>query len=463
MSKTTLLITLILLLAGSISAQNLLDLPESAAFDALNNRYLISNAGDGSIIQIETDFVTQSYYKTSLGDYALGNCISNNVFYTSVEGKYIKGFDLTTDELVLDMIIMGAGSLDGMTADNSGNLYVVETVRGLIFKINISEQSYSTFATGLGVSPQDLFFDEDNNRILVCKYTASPSPIYAVSITDGSLSTVVVTSIGYFDGITCDGDGNTYLATHASGGRIYKYDASFSNPPEIITYLPIEPAGPDYNKRDNILAIPSFGGNKVDFLSFNDVDEDGILDYKDNCPNNSNSGQEDSDGDGNGDVCDLCPGFNDNENSDNDTVPNDCDVCPGFDDFADADEDGTPDGCDNCPNVPNPGHEDADLDEVGDACDNCPEHFNPGQEDSNGNDVGDLCDYICGDGDGDLLVNILDIVYLINYKYKSGPAPDPLESADVNSDILVNILDIVYLINYKYKSGPDPECVVWSA
>ncbi len=69
--------------------------------------------------------------------------------------------------------------------------------------------------------------------------------------------------------------------------------------------------------------------------------------------------------------------------------------------------------------------------------------------------------YMCGDVDGDRLVNILDIVFLINYKYKSGPAPDPIQSADVNGDELVNILDIVYLINFKYKAGPEPECVVW--
>ena len=69
---------------------------------------------------------------------------------------------------------------------------------------------------------------------------------------------------------------------------------------------------------------------------------------------------------------------------------------------------------------------------------------------------------ICGNVNGDELVNILDIVYLINYKYKQGPAPDPIESGDVNSldqpDGLINILDIVYLINYKYKDGPEPVC-----
>jgi len=69
-----------------------------------------------------------------------------------------------------------------------------------------------------------------------------------------------------------------------------------------------------------------------------------------------------------------------------------------------------------------------------------------------------VVEYICGDFDGQPEINILDIVYLINYKYKEGPAPISLESADVNHDTNVDILDIVYLINYKYKNGPEPVC-----
>ncbi len=64
----------------------------------------------------------------------------------------------------------------------------------------------------------------------------------------------------------------------------------------------------------------------------------------------------------------------------------------------------------------------------------------------------------CGDANSDGTVNILDIVYLINFKYKNGPAPDPLISADVNSDGIINILDIIYLINNEYKGGPAPNC-----
>jgi len=67
-------------------------------------------------------------------------------------------------------------------------------------------------------------------------------------------------------------------------------------------------------------------------------------------------------------------------------------------------------------------------------------------------------DFTCGDADGDEVVNILDITFLINYLYKGGPAPDPLQSTDVNSDGAVNILDVTYLINYLYREGPDPNC-----
>jgi hypothetical protein len=127
--------------------------------------------------------------------------------------------------------------------------------------------------------------------------------------------------------------------------------------------------------------------------------------------------------------------------------------------FIDSDSDGVLDYGDNCPYVPNPIQtNDIDLDGVGDECDNCPWVYNPDQIDSDFDGVGDSCEYICGDANGDELVNILDITYLIAYLYKSGPAPIHMQAADPDGSGTTNILDITYLIAFLYKGGPDPDC-----
>jgi len=67
-----------------------------------------------------------------------------------------------------------------------------------------------------------------------------------------------------------------------------------------------------------------------------------------------------------------------------------------------------------------------------------------------------------GDSNNDKEVDILDVVYTINYKYKGGTPPPVPAFADPNVDCSIDILDVVYLINYKYKDGPKPQfgCVV---
>lgn len=64
----------------------------------------------------------------------------------------------------------------------------------------------------------------------------------------------------------------------------------------------------------------------------------------------------------------------------------------------------------------------------------------------------------CGDVDMSGDVNILDIIFLIEYKFKEGTAPDDLSLADVNNDGDVNILDIIDIIDFKFKNGGPLDC-----
>jgi len=62
-----------------------------------------------------------------------------------------------------------------------------------------------------------------------------------------------------------------------------------------------------------------------------------------------------------------------------------------------------------------------------------------------------------GDASGDGKINVADVIFLINYLFISGPAPQPLSAGDINGDCVVNSADVVYLINYLFVGGPAPK------
>lgn len=144
-----------------------------------------------------------------------------------------------------------------------------------------------------------------------------------------------------------------------------------------------------------------------------DRDGDGIDDSTDLCPLVADPGQGDLDADGLGDACDACP-LDPQNDLDGDGVCGEHDVCPLVADpgQSDLDADGVGDACDACaldplndldgdgvcgerdlcPAVPDPEQRDLDGDGVGDACDNCSAVSNLSQEDLDADGEGDACD-----------------------------------------------------------------------
>lgn len=66
------------------------------------------------------------------------------------------------------------------------------------------------------------------------------------------------------------------------------------------------------------------------------------------------------------------------------------------------------------------------------------------------------CTFKAGDatGDGDVLLS--DIVALINFLFKFGPAPTPTCRGDVNNTGNILLSDVIYIVNFLFKSGPAP-------
>ncbi|NOY88143.1 MAG: hypothetical protein GXO93_01980 [FCB group bacterium] len=80
--------------------------------------------------------------------------------------------------------------------------------------------------------------------------------------------------------------------------------------------------------------------------------------------------------------------------------------------------------------------------------------------DNDGNGLVDICESCCvgdrGDANGDGSVNANDVLFMINFAFKGGPAPTCMDEADVNGDSSVNANDVLYLINFAFKGGPAP-------
>ncbi|MEW5923379.1 MAG: dockerin type I domain-containing protein [Candidatus Zixiibacteriota bacterium] len=214
-----------------------------------------------------------------------------------------------------------------------------------------------------------------------------------------------------------------------------------------------------------------FNNNGGDTQAYDELDEFGV---RDNLNYNFWSDYTGIDGnsDGYGDQpyeidCDMCSGYPYDGyplmyayDIDQDQIIDSADNCP-FDsnaDQADDDVDFIGDACDDCVDYDNDGYGNPDYPQNQCPVDNCPYTYNPNQLDSNQNGIGDACELVCGDVNFNGSVNILDVTYLVNYLYKSGPPPPYMQLADVNSSCSLNILDVTSLINYLYKGGAAPVC-----
>ncbi len=78
------------------------------------------------------------------------------------------------------------------------------------------------------------------------------------------------------------------------------------------------------------------------------------------------------------------------------------------------------------------------------------------------NGVADFLTWVLGDANQDTQVNVGDAVFMINYVFKGGEAPNPRKCGDVNGDCDANIGDAVYLIAYIFNGGAEPEVGCWS-
>ena len=64
--------------------------------------------------------------------------------------------------------------------------------------------------------------------------------------------------------------------------------------------------------------------------------------------------------------------------------------------------------------------------------------------------------FLPGDQNGDLKHDIQDIVKIIDFVFRAGAPPVPLNAADPNGDCVADVADVIRLIDYIWRAGPLP-------
>lgn len=247
----------------NLFGQNLLRNPEHVAYDPLNQRYLVTNYGNGTIVSISGTGEQQVVLTGLKG--CMGIHVKDTLLIVSC-GKKITFLDVTTLRQYREVSLNATSWLDGIITDHANFAYAVESA-GKIFRINLETFEANIIVTqGIPPYAQDLAYDPVNNRLIVVAWEVN-SPIKAVDLSDFNVSTLQSTQLGNFDGIVRDTIGNLYVSSHRNGGKVYRFDHSFLQAPKVICTGLISPAGLCLNDAGNVIAVPDFDGNSVTFIN----------------------------------------------------------------------------------------------------------------------------------------------------------------------------------------------------
>ena len=253
MKKSLLSLSALLLSIGSAFSQAY-NSPESIEFDYANNRWLIANDNAGNILARNSSNGAITVFASGLSG-PHGIEIVGSTLYVC-DGARIKGYDLASGSPGMNLNL-GATFLNGITHDNSGNLYATDFSAKKIYRINTATSQFNVFVTGLSKSPNGIIYDQPNNRCVFVNWGTN-APIMAVSLADSTVSTLTSTTLGNCDGIAKDEYGNYYVSSWNLNG-VSKFNNTFTGGPTTVITGLNSPADIFYNTLTDTLGVPNSG------------------------------------------------------------------------------------------------------------------------------------------------------------------------------------------------------------
>jgi hypothetical protein len=165
--------------------------------------------------------------------------------------------------------IIGGTFLNGICTDGSGFLYVTDFNAKRIYKVNLSTSTSSVFASTGTKTPNGILWDASAGRLVYCTWGTNAG-LFAVNMSDSTVSSIRTTTFGSFDGVVQDNHHNYYISSWSAQG-ILKVDSALTSVIQVVSGLS-NPADIYYNLATDTLAVPNTSGDSVSFHFFGVVD-----------------------------------------------------------------------------------------------------------------------------------------------------------------------------------------------
>lgn len=260
--KKTITIMALTFASAAVEAQTYSG-PESVEYDYAGNRYFISNTNSGEILE-RNAAGTLSVFASGFSTGPHGLEILGNVLY-ACDGSSLKGYDLSNGNQVLNQNL-GATFLNGIT-NNGTDLFITDFSQKKVFRFDVSANTYNIFVTGLTKTPNGIIYDQPNNRLVMVSWGTN-APIYAISMSDSSVTQATSTTLGNCDGIAMDCQGRFYVSSW-SPNRISRFANDFSGGATNMNASGLSsPADIVFNTDTDTLGVPNSGNNTVTFYNY---------------------------------------------------------------------------------------------------------------------------------------------------------------------------------------------------
>ena len=246
----------------ALSAQTLLNKPESVAYDGKRDRFLVSNYGDGKIVAIDNQKrmkLLNMSEKSVRGLQVWGD----RLYAASNRG--IAVIDLETGETVKIISIPGSRLLNDVTVDTHGFLYVSDTGANIIYRIRLRDHYISILTRRNLNRPTGLLYEARFNRLFVCSMINN-SPIQTVDCETGQVSVLINTSLSNLHGLARDAAGFIYVSSWSSGA-VYRFKPDSYAIPSRVSGPYDGPADIFIRPVADVLVVPNYKSNRIDFVS----------------------------------------------------------------------------------------------------------------------------------------------------------------------------------------------------